>query len=160
MTARDPIIYEGNRIGKKCEFGHFVLIRENNTIGNRVRIGSYTEIAHDCIIEDDVQIHSKCFIPEGTVLRKGCWIGPNVTFTNDLYPRTGGEFRAAATIGEGSIVGANSTIMPGVKVGKNSLIGAGSIVKHDIGNDEVWYGCNTTAKLMGKRSSLSGYPSL
>src|SRR3989338_4830212 len=76
------IIYCGNQIGDGFRTGHNVLIRENNRIGNNVSIGSGAEIGFQTIIEDNVRIHSGSFIPEFTILRKNCWLGPHVVITN------------------------------------------------------------------------------
>ncbi len=80
------VIYAGNEIGDNFNTGHGALIREENRIGNNVSIGSHTVIEHHLDIHDGVRIHSQAFVPEYTVLEKGCWIGPNVVFTNALHP--------------------------------------------------------------------------
>ncbi len=149
------IIYHNNVIKDSVKIGHFVLIREGNFIGENVRIGSYTEIAHDVHIQDDVQIHSNCFIPEHTLLKKGCWIGPSVTFVNDPYPQTDGKFREGATVEEGAIVGANSTIMCGVTIGKGAIVGAGSTVIKDVKAGEVW--CGNPAMFIKFRKDIDEY---
>lgn len=137
------VIYGGNKIGENFQTGHGVIIRENNTIGNNVSIGSRSNIEHHVIIEDDVRIHSGCFIPEFSVLKKGCWIGPCVCLTNAPYPRSAHvkEELKGVVIGENAKIGANTTILPGVNIGKNVLIGAGSVVTKDIPDNAVAFGC-------------------
>jgi len=128
------VIYAGNKIGDDFQTGHHITIRENNNIGNSVSIGSGSDIEYEIKIEDQVRIHSQAFIPEYSILRKGCWIGPNVVLTNARYP--GSEGVKARLNGpelkENVKVGANSTILPAITVEKNSLIGAGSVVTKDV----------------------------
>lgn len=150
-----PIIYPGNEIGRYPTYGHCVLIRENNKIGNHVKLGSYTEIAHHVQIGNRVRIHSKCFIPEYTILDDDCWIGPCVTFVNDPYPLTGGMYRKGAYVGKGAIIGANSTIMAAVKIGSQAVIGAGSVVTKNVPACQVWHGNPATYQKM--RTDLKGY---
>lgn len=144
---REIIKYEDNKIGENFFHGHFVLIRQCNAIGDNVRIGSFTEIAHHVTIEDGVQIHSHCFIPEYTIIRKNAWLGPRTCIINDLHPQTDGKYRKGLVIGEGAIIGANTTIM--ANIGKNAIIGAGAVVTKEVPEGEVWYGCPATRK--GKR---------
>ncbi|MBS3121388.1 N-acetyltransferase [Candidatus Woesearchaeota archaeon] len=133
------IIYAGNKIGDNFQTGHDVFIREENIIGNNVSIGTKTVIEHHVTIEDDVRIHCQCFIPEFTILKKGCWIGPKVVFTNAPYPsaKRTKEFLDGAVVEENAKIGANSTILPGIKIGKNALIGAGSVVTKDVPAEKV-----------------------
>lgn len=128
------VIYAGNTIGENFNSGHSALIREENSIGDNVSIGSHTVIEHHLEIRDGVRIHSQAFVPEYTVLEKGCWIGPNVVFTNALHPlcKHVKECLKGATVGSGAKIGANSTILPDVKIGENALIGAGSVVVKDV----------------------------
>ena len=80
------VIYAGNKIGDNFSTGHHVAIREMNTIGNNVSIGSLSCIEHHIKIEDGVRIHSQVFVPEYSVLKMNCWLGPNVVLTNAKYP--------------------------------------------------------------------------
>jgi acetyltransferase-like isoleucine patch superfamily enzyme len=145
------IIYAGNKIGNNFKTGHNVLIRENNTIGNNVSIGSSTVVEHHVQIGNGVRIHSQAFIPEFTVLEEGCWIGPNVVFTNARYPNqpdTKANLQGV-TVGAGAIIGANVTILPGITIGANALIGAGSVVTKNVPPRVVSFGnpANTVREL-------------
>lgn len=128
------VIYAGNVIGDSFNSGHSALIREDNQIGNNVSIGSHTVIEHHLEIQDGVRIHSQAFVPEFTVLEKGCWIGPNVVFTNALHPQCKHvkECLKGALVHSGAKIGANSTIVPDVEIGEYALIGAGSVVVKDV----------------------------
>jgi len=134
-NIRQPsIIYSGNEIGDNFQTGHFVTIRENNIIGNNVSIGSHSNIEHHITIEDNVRIHSNCFIPEFSILKHDCWLGPNVVLCNAKYPKSIDVKKnlVGPTIQEYAKIGANSTILQGVKVGKHALIGAGTVVAKNV----------------------------
>jgi acetyltransferase-like isoleucine patch superfamily enzyme len=128
------VIYCGNRIGKNFRTGNKANIREYNRIGNDVSIGTLTVVEHRVVIEDGVRVHSQSFIPEFCHLKKGCWIGPNVVLTNAKYPNTPNAKQdlRGVVVEEGAIVGANTTVLPGVRIGKNALVGAGSVVTKDV----------------------------
>ena len=127
-------IYAGNKIGDNAQTGNKANIRENNIIGNNVSIGTLSVVEHSVVIEDDVRIHTQVFIPEFTTLKKGCWIGPNVVVTNARYPLSQDVKTSlkGPTIEEGAMIGANSTLLPGITVGKHALVGAGSVVTKDV----------------------------
>ena len=158
-TIREPtIIYSGNVIGDNFQTGHFVVIRQNNKIGNNVSIGIHSEIAFDVIIEDNVRIHSKCFIPERSIIKKNAWIGPCVTLTNDRYPlsnATKNLKKKGPIIFENAIIGANVTILPGIKIGRYALIGAGAVVVKNVGDYSLMVG--NPAKKIGDIRDLNIY---
>ena len=127
-------IYAGNHIGKNFQTGNKTNIREMNQIGDDVSIGTLSVIEHHVVIHNGVRIHTQVFIPEYTTLSDNCWLGPNVVLTNALYPKHQGvksELKGA-NIKQNAKIGANTTLLPGVTIGKNSLIGAGSVVTKDI----------------------------
>jgi len=136
------VIYAGNTIGNNFQTGNKANIRELNKIGDNVSIGTLSIVEHHVIIEDNVRIHSNAFIPEFTLLKKGSWIGPKVCFTNAKYPLSQNVKNEliGATVEENAKIGANSTILPGVKIGKNSLVGAGSVVTKDIPQNQIFVG--------------------
>lgn len=133
------IIYAGNNIGNNFQTGNKANIRELNIIGNNVSIGTLSVVEHHVVIEDDVRIHTQAFIPEYSLLKKNCWIGPNVSLTNAKYPMHPDAKKGllGPTIEENAKLGANATIMPGVIIGKNSLVGAGSVVTKDVPENVV-----------------------
>ncbi len=136
------VIYAGNQIGHHFQTGNKANLRENNKIGNHVSIGTLSVIEHHVVIEDQVRIHTNAFIPEYSILKKGCWIGPHVVLTNAKIPMAANakETLKGPTIEAGAIIGANSTISPGVVIESGALIGSASNVTKNISADQVAYG--------------------
>jgi acetyltransferase-like isoleucine patch superfamily enzyme len=128
------VIYYGNKIGRNFQTGHGAMIRELNEIGDDVSVGTGSIVEHHVRIGNRVRLHSHVFIPEYSVLEDDCWIGPNVVFTNARYPQSPDVKNqlVGPHIERGVKIGANSTILPGVRIGENALIGAGSVVTKDV----------------------------
>lgn len=128
------VIYAGNKIGNNFQTGHHCMIRENNLIGDDVSIGTSSVVEHSVTIGNRVRIHSQVFIPEFSTLEDDCWIGPNVVFTNAPYPKgkDAKNLLKGPHIEREAKIGANCTLLPGVKIGQGALIGAGSVVTKDI----------------------------
>ncbi len=133
------VIYAGNKIGNNFQTGNKVNIRELNTIGDNVSIGTLSVIEHHISIEDSVRIHSQVFIPEFSALMANAWIGPNVVFTNAKYPRSPNvkEELVGPQVGANAKVGANSTILPGIVIGNNCLVGAASLVSKNVESNTI-----------------------
>ena len=133
------VIYAGNRIGSRFQTGHRVYLREANEIADDVSVGTGTVIEHHVRIGRGVRIHSNAFIPENSILEDGCWIGPNVVLTNARYPLSPGakEDLRGPIIEARAKIGGNATILPGVRIGANALVGAGSVVVRDVAPGEV-----------------------
>ena len=133
------VIYAGNRIGRNFQTGHKANIRELNLIGDNVSVGTLSVIEHHVIIEDGVRIHTQAFIPEYSLLKKNCWLGPNVVLTNAKFPKSPNakEQLKGPVVEESAKIGANATILPVVHIGRNALIGAGSVVTKDVDDDAV-----------------------
>ncbi len=136
------VIYAGNRIGDNFQTGNKVNIRESNEIGNNVSIGTLSVIEHHVRIGNGVRMHSQVFVPEFTVIEDDAWLGPHVVITNAKYPLSPGvkETLAGPLVKRGAKIGANSTILPGIVIGVNSLIGAGSVVTKDVPDNAVYAG--------------------
>jgi len=136
------VIYAGNVIGDDFQTGHHVMMREANTIGNHVSIGTNTVIEHHITMNNGVRVHSNVFIPEYSILYDGAWIGPNVVITNAMYPLSPDAKTnlKGATIHSHAKVGANSTLLPGITLGEQSLVGAGSVVTKDVAPYKVVVG--------------------
>jgi len=136
------VIYAGNIIGDNFQTGHHVMVREENEIGDNVSIGTSSVVEHHVHIGDDVRIHSQAFIPEETTLEAGCWIGPNVVITNAKYPLSPGVKSSlkGGTVRKKAKIGANATLLPGIIIGENTLIGSGAVVTKDVQAGKVVVG--------------------
>jgi acetyltransferase-like isoleucine patch superfamily enzyme len=128
------IIYAGNRIGRNFQTGNKANVRELNEIGDDVSIGTLSVVEHHVTIGDRVRIHTQAFVPEYSVLEDGAWLGPNVVLTNAKYPLSpdAKQTLAGPRIGRGAKIGANSTLLPGVVIGEDALVGAASVVTRDV----------------------------
>jgi acetyltransferase-like isoleucine patch superfamily enzyme len=103
------------------------------TIGNNCKIDSFVYIEEGVVIGDNCKIRPFVFVPTGVVIEDNVFIGPGVCFTNDKYPRVAGEWKLFETrIKKGVSIGANSTILPGVTIHEEALVGAGSVVTKDV----------------------------
>lgn len=136
------------KIGKEVTIWHFANLY-NCEIGNNTSIGSFTEIGKDVKIGSDCKIEAFAFIPSGIKIRDKVFIGPGVIFTNDLRPRAfSTDWKVILTVvKEGASIGANSTILCGITIGKYAMIGAGSVVTKSVPDHALVYG--NPAKLKG-----------
>ena len=128
------VVYAGNVIGRGFQTGHGVLVREDNEIGDDVSIGSGSVVEHHVRIGHGVRLHTQVFVPEFSILEDGCWLGPRVVLTNARYPkspRAKHELRGPH-VERGAKLGANVTVLPGVRIGRDALIGAGAVVTKDV----------------------------
>lgn len=148
------VIYAGNRIGDNFQTGNKVNIRESNEIGSNVSVGTLSVIEHHVRIGNNVRMHSQVFVPEFTVIEDDAWLAPSVVITNAKYPLSKDvkETLAGPIIRRGAKIGANATILPGIVIGMNSLVGAGSVVTKDVPDNAVVAG--TPAKLIKMITTL------
>ena len=119
-------------------------------IGKNCKIDAYVYIEKDVVIGDFCKIRPFVFVPTGVTVGNDVFIGPNVSFTNDKYPKARGEWKLfRTTIEKGSSIGANSVILPGVTIGEDALVGAGSVVTKDVPSRAVVAG--NPARIIGFR---------
>jgi len=157
LIRSHTVIYAGNVIGANFQTGHGVLIRELNEIGDDVSIGSHSIIEHHVKIDNRVRIHSNAFIPEYSILEEDTWVGPNVVFTNALYPLSpdAKQNLQGPHVLPGAKIGANATLLPGIVIGRNALVGAGAVVVHNVPDGKVVVG--NPARIIKDVSELSVY---
>ena len=148
------VIYAGNQIGDNFQTGNKTNIRELNKIGRNVSIGTLSVVEHHVEIGDGVRIHTQAFIPEYSILEEECWIGPNVVLTNAKYPKSRNvkDELKGPRIEKFAIIGANSTLLPGIFIGQHAIVGAGSVVTKDVPLQGVVAG--NPAKLINKIDKL------
>ena len=134
-------VYRGVRMGDRVQTGQGVTIREDNRIGDDVSVGTNAVLECGNRIGNRVRIHSSCFLELVTV-GDDVFIGPNVVFADDPHPPCPGyaDCLGGAVVGSGVSIGANSTILPGVKIGERALVGAGSVVVEDVPDRAVVVG--------------------
>lgn len=111
-------------------------------IGENCNICSHCFIENDVVIGNNVTIKSGVQIWDGITLEDNVFIGSNVTFTNDLHPRSGNrDWQLLRTrLCKGASIGAGSTLLPGITIGEGAMVGAGSVVTKDVPAGEVWAG--------------------
>lgn len=126
------VIYCDVTIGNDFQTGHNVLVRESTYIGDNVKLGTGTIIENKCIMGNDINIQSGVYIPTYTYMCSEIFIGPNVTFTNDMYPPLKSGKLDGIYVGEGVVIGANATILPGVDIGDGAFIAAGAVVTKEV----------------------------
>lgn len=130
------------KIGAGTNVWQYCVILEGAVIGKNCNINFSVFIENDVVIGNDVTIKPGVQIWDGITVKDKVFIGPNVTFTNDLLPRSKvypTKFEKT-TLEKGCSIGANATIIAGIIIGEYSLIGAGSMVTKNIPPYTVWYG--------------------
>jgi len=112
------------------------------TIGDNTKIGAFVEIQKNAVIGKNCKISSHTFICEGVTIEDGVFVGHNVTFINDKYPRATNEDGELQTeedwkvvptvVKRGASIGSSATILCGVTIGEGAIVGAGSVVTKDV----------------------------
>lgn len=125
---------QSKNIGKNTNIWQFCVILKNAQIGANCNICSHVFIENDVKIGNNVTIKNGVQIWDGIEIEDNVFIGPNVTFCNDRYPKSGNKnFKLEKIIiKKGASIGANSTVLPGVTIGENAMIAAGSIVTKNV----------------------------
>jgi acetyltransferase-like isoleucine patch superfamily enzyme len=132
----NPVIPESTNIWQFC------VVFPNAKIGVNCNICSHCLIENDVIIGNNVTIKSGVQVWDGIEIEDGVFIGANVTFTNDKYPKSkNSDWKLLKTkICKGASIGAGSTILPGIIIGENAVVGAGSVVTKSVPDNELWLG--------------------
>ena len=150
MIHKSAYVEDGAEIDDDTNIWHFVHIREGAEIGKNCNIGKGVYIDTKVKIGDNCKIQNFATVYQGVKIGNNVFIGPHVCFTNDLRPRATiwNEERLVETIvKDGSSVGANSTIIAGIIIGKYAMIGAGSVVTKNVPDYGLVFG--NPAKLKG-----------
>ncbi len=121
-----------------CEIGEGTVVRDyvnlyGCKIGRDCKIAAYVEIQRNVSIGDRCKIEAFAFIPTGVTIEDEVFVGPHVTFTNDLYPKAVGDWDIVpTTVRKGASIGAGAVIVCGLTIGENALVGAGAVVTRDV----------------------------
>ncbi len=134
------------KLGKDVFLNDFINLY-GCTIGDNAKIGPFVEIQKNAFIGAECKIQSHTFICEGVTIEDEVFVGHGVMFTNDIYPRstspngglqTESDWQVVPTlIKRGASLGSNATILCGITIGVNSIIGAGSVVTKDIPDNVI-----------------------
>lgn len=128
-------------IPENTNIWQYVVVLSKSTIGENCNICAHCFIENDVVIGNNVTVKSGVYLWDGIKVEDNVQIGPNVTFTNDKYPRAKQEFTLQRTlIKKNASIGAAATILGGVTIGENAMIGAGSLVTKDVPANELWVG--------------------
>ena len=133
---------QSNNIGEGTNIWQFCVILPDAKIGNNCNICSHCFIENDVVIGNNVTIKCGVQIWDGMRIENDVFIGPNVTFCNDRYPKSRNKNwkLEPVIIKKGASVGANTTILPGITIGENAIVGAGSVVTKDVEANSIIVG--------------------
>lgn len=129
-------------IGQNTRVWQYAVILKNAKLGANCNVCAHTLIESDVIIGSNVTIKSGVYIWDGTRIEDNVFLGPNATLTNDPMPRSKQypEKFYGITLKKGCSIGANATILPGITIGENAMVGAGAVVTKDVPNNAVVVG--------------------
>ena len=129
-------LVESDEVGAGTRIWAFTHVMKGAVVGENCNIGDHVFIESGAIIGHRVIIKNGCLIWHGVHIADEVFMGPNVVFTNDLAPRvrhkTTEEEWLVTLVGEHASLGANSTILSGIRIGANALVGAGAVVTQDV----------------------------
>jgi acetyltransferase-like isoleucine patch superfamily enzyme len=129
-------------IGNGTLVWQYSIILKEAKLGKNCNINAYVFLENKVIIGDNVTVKCGVQLWDGITVEDNVFIGPNVTFTNDKYPRSKvyPDQLLKTIIKRGASIGANSTILSGITIGENAMIGAESLVTKDVPAEELWFG--------------------
>lgn len=127
-------VHQGAAIGQGTNIWQFSVVLENAVLGRNCNVCAHTFIEGDVVIGDNVTIKSGVYLWSGLRIEDDVFIGPNATFTNDMFPRSKQHMPEypKTVVKRYASIGANATILPGVVIGKGAMVGAGAVVTKDV----------------------------
>ena len=141
-------IHPNASISPTAKVWHFAVVHDFVVLCDGVNVGSRAEISNGCIIGRNSRISSGVFLPPSSIIGSDVFIGPNTTFTDDKHPKANNrDYKAEPpVVDDGAAIGAGCVILPGVKIGKNAVVGAGSVVTKDVPDGATVYGGYATLR--------------
>lgn len=152
---QNAIVEAGARIGARTRVWAFAHILPGAVIGEDCNICDHVFIENDVTIGDRVTIKSGVQLWDGVTIEDDVFIGPNATFTNDPFPRSKQypEAFSRTLVRKGASIGANATLLPGIVIGANAMVGAGAVVTKDVSPNMIVVG--NPARVKGYVSSAA-----
>lgn len=143
IIGTSGVLYRGAQLGENCLVADFAVIREEVSVGDLTIVGKGATIENHCTVGTRTKIQTNAYITAYSVIGDDCFIGPCAVTSNDNYAgRTEARFAAfrGVTVLNGGRIGAGAVILPGKTIGADSLVGAGSVVTHDVPPETVVVG--------------------
>jgi UDP-2-acetamido-3-amino-2,3-dideoxy-glucuronate N-acetyltransferase len=148
-TEKDYFVHKSSYVDEPASIGtgtkiwHFSHIMKNCTIGDKCNIGQNVVVSPEVVIGNNVKIQNNVSVYTGCILEDDVFCGPSIVFTNVVNPRSHVQRRdeyKTTRVKRGASIGANSTIVCGVTIGRYAFIGAGSVVTRDVPDYALMYG--------------------
>lgn len=132
---------DSETIGENSKIWQFVVVLKNAVIGSNTNICSHCFVENQVKIGNNVTIKAGIYLWDGIEIEDDAFIGPNVVFTNDIFPRSK-QYKAPSKIiiKKGASLGANSTVLAGVTIGEYAMSGIGSVITKDLKSHGLYYG--------------------
>jgi UDP-2-acetamido-3-amino-2,3-dideoxy-glucuronate N-acetyltransferase len=136
VVDENAVVCDGTRVW------NFVHVRENAEIGRNCVLGDYVYVGRGVKVGNGVKLENRATLYEGVTIEDSVFVGPHVTFTNDLIPRSfSTDWKILQTrVKKGASIGAETVIICGVTIGEYALIGAGSVITEDMPSHVLAYG--------------------
>ena len=150
FVHKKAIVEDGAKVGNQTRIWAFAHILPGAVIGQDCNLCDHVFIENDVMIGDRVTVKCGVQLWDGVCLEDDAFIGPNVTFTNDPFPRSKQypEKFARTIVQKGASIGANATILPGIIIGAGSMVGAGAVVTRNVPPNAI---------VVGNPARISGY---
>lgn len=134
VKVHPQAVNESRQIGTGTRIWAFAHLLPGAKVGRNCNICDHVFIENDVVLGDDVTVKCGVQLWDGLRIGDGVFIGPNATFTNDPFPRSRRHLKKypPTVLENGCSIGANATILPGVTIGRNAMVGAGSVVTQSV----------------------------